>query len=967
MQKSKRNKTLKKWILLSIITIVFLQAAIIIGVILMSRTPARLDSSSVQSLVNMVDTRGEALQKKITSWTDMTTLQTGVESMFQYEAQKKRMSISEFMKDKENRKQALNSITSVVLNALRDSESTCSYVILENPEGRNKKEALILRDLNPQDNPSNNSDILVEAGSSDMLFNQGFTLDSFWSEQLPVDEESAFYQIPMNAGSKYPDYKAEDLGYYSGVSRFRDKDLEHITYSIPLLDENHRSYGVIGFAVTCDYMKKQMPSNELAPDSAASYSLGILNSENQLEIVLTENSFFQALLPGKARFNLQKLATNDKLFNIITGDDKEHLVAGLHSMRLYNTNTPFVGEQWVLCGVIDSDTLYRSSSQLFFAMLIAVLISLGISIVGAIWLTERFTKPIHTLLVGVEEMEAGAGKLPQTDIVEFDELAETIEKKNRLIYKAGSKVADILDIADMNLGVVEYSAESDMVFCTRQVLNILHEVCPGWNNNYVSRKNFTELYERVRGHFTKAEGEKGIFYYTRENINPVWISVKRVGSRENGICVVQDVTENMHEKAKILHDRDFDVLTNLHNRRAFAREIKKLVDDGGCTNGILTIWDLDHLKYTNDTYGHDMGDKYICMMGQILRNHSFANAISARLSGDEFVLFVYGEAEVDLIEQVKQLHESMQHTKMILPDGTSLNMSASGGMARYSQDGATYAELIKYADFAMYENKKTAKGTIKLFDHDTFVRDYILVQGIGELSRILSEESIRYAFQPIVSVKDYKVFAYEALMRPISDILKSPSDVLRLAESQSAMGKVERMTWFHALGAFAKMRQKGSHQKLFVNSMPDQFMSEDSLHELEDKYHDLLPDVVMETTEGSKLDARIEEQKQRWCKRWNIENALDDYGTGYSNTDILVSHSYQYLKLDRSLVKDIHLSSSTQALVEGMIAYGHANGSKVIAEGVELKEELDVLVGLGIDYGQGYYFAKPGFSLYTKG
>ncbi|MEG1457822.1 MAG: EAL domain-containing protein, partial [Acetivibrio sp.] len=105
--------------------------------------------------------------------------------------------------------------------------------------------------------------------------------------------------------------------------------------------------------------------------------------------------------------------------------------------------------------------------------------------------------------------------------------------------------------------------------------------------------------------------------------------------------------------------------------------------------------------------------------------------------------------------------------------------------------------------------------------------------------------------------------------------------------------------------------------------------------------------------------------KRQWRNKWNILNALDDFGAGYSNTDILVTREFHFVKLDISMVRDIHLSQSKQKLVLSIIEYCHENKIKVIAEGIETKEELDEVVKLGTDYIQGYYLAKPSFELIT--
>ena len=131
-------------------------------------------------------------------------------------------------------------------------------------------------------------------------------------------------------------------------------------------------------------------------------------------------------------------------------------------------------------------------------------------------------------------------------------------------------------------------------------------------------------------------------------------------------------------------------------------------------------------------------------------------------------------------------------------------------------------------------------------------------------------------------------------------------------------------------------------------------------------YEDKLGRVVMEITESAKSEIDIDAKKRAFCAKWNIPIALDDYGSGYSNSDMLVSFDFHFVKLDMALIRDIHKNPSTQSLVRGMIEYCHENYIMVIAEGIETVEEYDTAKELGVDFGQGFYLAKPSVSLYPQ-
>ena len=150
-----------------------------------------------------------------------------------------------------------------------------------------------------------------------------------------------------------------------------------------------------------------------------------------------------------------------------------------------------------------------------------------------------------------------------------------------------------------------------------------------------------------------------------------------------------------------------------------------------------------------------------------------------------------------------------------------MSASASAGKSFYPEDSRKYKELIQYADFAMYEIKKSSKGGISSYDLERYVRDNILVNGVGELNRILEEESVSYVFQQIISVNAWKVYAYEAQMQTVSDTEHNATELIRLAESQSKLGLLEKITWFHSIRTFAKFYDADNPCHMFLISMPN--------------------------------------------------------------------------------------------------------------------------------------------------
>jgi diguanylate cyclase (GGDEF)-like protein len=653
----------------------------------------------------------------------------------------------------------------------------------------------------------------------------------------------------------------------------------------------------------------------------------------------------------------------EALWRIYKAGKGTNQVMAYYTCNVYNSNTPFENEQWIVGGIVNDQVLYKESLEIKKALAFAICLSVFFGVMVAIIMIRNMMSPIRVLLNGLKARPQGVRKLPRTDIWEFDELATAIEYQSEEIYKEGSRVSDIIQMTDMQLGVVEIRHDADRVFCTEQVLHIFDLENPNWKDNYIDKTIYEEELARIRTLVYQVPEEKMVYRYPLAENQFRYVQIKKKLGEDRELYIVMDVTDDMLEKQNIRHQRDYDGLTHLYNRWAFNREAENIIEDENIKTGVFSMWNLDSLKFINDTYGHDTGDKYIAAMATVLKNVEDDNCIVARRSGDEFMMFCYNDTVERLIKKTESVHEQALKTRIELPDGNEIAISVSTGMAMYPKDAADLQNLMLYSDFAMYEVKQNSRGDIKRFELASYTQNSMKLLGIGEFTRILEENSIRYAFQPIVDIKNKKVFGYEALMRPQSKLFKSPLDLLSVAESQSKLGQVEKVTWFNAIRDFLKFIPENDDARVFINSIPNQCLRSEEFQQLEEMLGDNISRVVMEVTENVKADENMLRTKQSWCEKNNIAMALDDFGTGYSNADILVEKKFSFVKLDMGIVKQLPDRKDTRDIVRSIVDYCHSNNQRVIAEGVETERELEVVASMDIDYVQGYYFSKPVFDI----
>lgn len=842
---------------------------------------------------------------------------------------------------------------------LRKSGATEIFIILE---GENGHEGIHLRDLDPSFNSNDNSDVLMERGSMDIAKKIGVSLDSKWSYKfnLSADEErSNFYYKPYKAAQTHQYKDIQDLGYWSKPFRLSPDDLEIVTYSLPLVDAEGEPYGVMGIGLTEDYLSKRLKYDELAENKRGFY---ILNAHNkvtdQSEPVVTSGPMYN-VFSESVTTTYKKLAHKENMYKIENHEKIEgDIFASSHELILYNENTPFEQEFWSLTGFVEKKYLFSPIQDIFISIMGSLVISLVIGVATVYAAGTLFMKPINKLMKSITTSTPNDPfKLSKTNIPEIDELGLAIENLNTEILDSASKLSQIFNLVNIPLGAFEYTAEEDEAFCTNTFFDIL-----GIENdqavNYVKKSCLIDILAEIQ---KNPENDiLDVYHYKKADGKNIWVELTMQQQKGKVLGVIEDVTEEIIYKRKIEYERDHDILTYLLNRRAFASVVKKKMEEGISGYSAFVMWDLDNLKYVNDTYGHEYGDRYIQRTAEVLKRFSIYRTVIARMSGDEFYIFIYDYPnKEDVRAIIEEIKESLYNSFLDLPDGETLRLRASGGVSWYPDDSSEYDELIKYTDFAMYEIKNKEKGNIGEFNQKTYIKDSILLDGKEELNFFIDNAMVKYAFQPIVSAKTGEIFAYEALMRPQTKKMQSPYDVIRLAQSQSKLYEIERLTFFEAMKSYVKLKAEFKGAKIFINSIPNTTLSHEDLATFESKFADHLDQLIIEITENEQAHEECTELKQAKADQWGTHLALDDFGSGYNSELSLLVLSPKYVKIDMNIISGIDQDLNRQKLLKNILSYCINRNIKTVAEGVETKEEMDALIHFGIDYMQGYYLGKP--------
>lgn len=610
--------------------------------------------------------------------------------------------------------------------------------------------------------------------------------------------------------------------------------------------------------------------------------------------------------------------------------------------------------------------LFSFSGHVIKVLSMTILLTLLVGILSSLIVSLSLARPVKKLSDEVEEAQKNNStslRFSDTGIRELDQFAGAITQMNQDMLTISTKFLRIMEMASVELGGFEVRSENESVYVTDNFFSMLGK--KELSEKSMTGKDFMEFldsYNKSCHHTVRGDGSRvySVIHNSGE-IRYVRMEIKTEPDRQIGL--VEDVTKVTRERMNIEHERDYDTLTGLYNRRAFQRESEKLFREHPekLKHAAFVMIDMDNLKYTNDNFGHDFGDRYIHEAGRGFAEYVPDGTLCSRISGDEFNLLFYGyDSQDEIRKAISEVKAALDRKYVELPSGRKLHLSISGGISWYPEDSADLKTLKKYEDFAMYQVKRSRKGHFREFELDVYNRNAGETQLRKQFLQLMKREDIAYYYQPIVSAVTGKIRALEALMHVEMSMLKSPEDVLCLAKEEKCLHDLERITFFCAAEGYCRLRANGKvrgDELLFVNSIASEYMTDEECREFRQRYLDIRSQLVLEITEQELLSKEALERKT--SKGFLGAVALDDYGSGYNSEKSLLALSPKYIKVDMVIIRDIDTDIDKQQIVANIVKYAHQRGMYIVAEGVETAEELKKVLELEVDLLQGYYLSRP--------
>ncbi|MBV7271801.1 GGDEF and EAL domain-containing protein [Clostridium sp. PL3] len=423
--------------------------------------------------------------------------------------------------------------------------------------------------------------------------------------------------------------------------------------------------------------------------------------------------------------------------------------------------------------------------------------------------------------------------------------------------------------------------------------------------------------------------------------------------------VMSDVTKN-----KMLEG--CDNLTRIPNRVFIFEELNNLIKDIRINNrkGALIYIDIDNFKNLNDNFGWHFGDMILVLFSQLITTLLDKHGKLARLGGDEFIILIDEFNDIKEIEEIcNRIQEYMEKPFEVMDKKVYITVSL--GVTIFPDDSSNMDELLKFCSFAMYKSKNKGKNMCTFFDKqiaETYFRK-ILIE--SQLKNSINNNELDIFYQPQIDAKNNEIIGIEALLRwnncKLGNV--SPREFIPIAEDIEYIIQIGNWVLDESLKTASRWRKKGyKFNVISVNISPIQIKRidfKDNLLNTCAKYNIPPSSLEIEITEGTLMEAckdRIEALNQLIKSGVNI--AIDDFGTGYSSLNYLVTLPVNTLKIDKSFIDNIK-NEKNKALIKCILNLSKSLKYKIVTEGVETKEQMDLLVDLGCNIIQGYYFSKP--------
>lgn len=548
--------------------------------------------------------------------------------------------------------------------------------------------------------------------------------------------------------------------------------------------------------------------------------------------------------------------------------------------------------------------------------------------------------------------------------------------RNQGIYNPEKMLKDVVFALDQSAIIAITDQKGKIFYVNRlfttisqysveELIGTTHSIV---NSGHHPPKFFKEMWATIgRGNTWRGEicnqAKDGSRYWVDTTIVPF---LNEKGKPYQYISIRYDITERKNSE-KMIRDLAYnDQLTHLPNRSSFREKMGEEIQNTNRNGGRLALafLNIDRLRFVNDTLGHEAGDFILSIVAKRLKEIFKNRHLIGRLSGDDFALLLKNVRDSSHAEEmIREVQCYLEEPIEVM--GQLYTLSFSIGIAIYPEHAKKPSELASKAETALSEVRARGGRGYETYRPGSATKTLERILLENEMKKSIQQGDFILDYQPKVNLMTGKLAGVEALVRwNHPDLGMIPPDkFIPLAEETKNIIALGEWVLREACIQAGKWREKGYRQFLIgVNMSAVQLEEPNILETIKGILHETgLPANLLEIelTESAFADREGMQKVIQKIRELGITVSIDDFGTGYSTFSYIKELPVDTMKIDMAFVRDIHLNEDSRAIVGAIVTLADTIGLNVIAEGVEYKEQVEILKELGCREGQGYYYSKP--------